>query len=83
MSTTDPNKKKDYNRWATRTQQKTTIDEQHESNQKLQWMNNTDPTKNYNIWATRTQPKTTIDEQHGPQQKTTIDEQHDPNQKLQ
>ena len=28
--------------------EKTTIDEQHEPNQNLQWMSNTDPTKNYN-----------------------------------
>ena len=50
-------------------QQKTTIDEQHGPNQKLQYMSNTDPTKNYNRWATRAQPKTTMDEQHGPNQK--------------
>ena len=49
--------------------EKTTIDEQHEPNQNLQWMSNMDPTKNYNGWATRTQPKTTMDEQHGPNQK--------------
>jgi hypothetical protein len=93
MSNTEPTK--NYNGWATRTQPKTTIAEQHESNQKLQKMSNMDPnkrlqkmsntisTKNYNRWATRTQPKTTIDEQHWPQQKTTIDELHEPNQKLQ
>ena len=67
MSNTDPTK--NYNRWATRTQPKTTIDEQHGPNQKLQRMSNTDPTKNYNRWATRAQPKTTMDEQHGPNQK--------------
>jgi hypothetical protein len=34
MSNTDPTK--NYNGWATRTQQKTTKDEQHDPNQKLQ-----------------------------------------------
>jgi hypothetical protein len=38
MSNTDPTK--NYNRWAIRTQPKTTIDEQHGPNQKLQWMSN-------------------------------------------
>jgi hypothetical protein len=46
MSNTDPNKKlqwmsntdptKNYNGWATRTQPKTTMDERHGANQKLQ-----------------------------------------------
>ena len=58
---------------------KTTMDEQHGPQQKLQWMNNMDPTKNYNGWATRTQPKTTIDEQHGPNQKLQWMSIMDPN----
>ena len=52
-------------------QQKTTIDEQHVPNKKIQKISKT------------TQPKTTIDEQHGPQQKTTKDEQRRPSQQLQ
>jgi hypothetical protein len=39
---------KEYKRRATRTQPKTTMDEQHGPQQKLQWISNMDPTKNYN-----------------------------------
>ena len=46
MSDTDPTK--NYNRWATWIQRKTTMDEQHGPNQKLQKKSNTDPSKNYN-----------------------------------
>jgi hypothetical protein len=67
MSNTDPNK--NYNGWRTWTQPKTTMDEQHGPNQKLQWMSDTDLTKNYNRWAAWIQPKTTMDEQHGPNHK--------------
>jgi hypothetical protein len=78
MSNTDPNKKlqwmsnpdltNNYNRWATRTQlkttideqhgpqQKTTMDEEHGPNQKLQLMSNTDPQKKLQ-WMSDTDPK--------------------------
>ena len=55
MSNTIPTK--NYNRWATRTQPKTTIDEQHEPQQKTTMDEQHGP-----------QSKTTIDEQHGPNQ---------------
>ena len=55
MINMDPTK--NYNRWVTWIQPKTTMDEQHGPNQKLKWMSNMD------------QPKPTIDEQHGPNQK--------------
>jgi hypothetical protein len=71
------------------------MDEQHGSNQKLQWMSNTDPEKTTIDEQQWPQQKTTMDEQHGPQQKnynrwatrtqpkTTMDERHGANQKLQ
>ena len=52
------NSTKNYNGRATRTQPKTTIDEQHEPQQKTTMDEQHGP-----------QPKTTIDEQHGPNQK--------------
>jgi hypothetical protein len=46
MGNMDPTK--NYKRRATQTQSKTTMDEEHGPQHKLQWMRNMDPTKNYN-----------------------------------